>query len=104
MLTLFCILTDLDVMCSPNILFITDKYGIIGGSKQAIIDDRQIRLGGDVIISIDNTPVRKIYDILIYLQREKSIGEEVTLTVIRDHTPMKIKVILGERPALSETE
>lgn len=43
-------------------LFITDKYGIKGGNKQAIIDDRQIRLGGDVIISIDNTPVRKIDD------------------------------------------
>ena len=81
-----------------------DKYGIRGGSNEAIIDDKQIRLGGDVIISIDNTPVRKIDDILIYLQREKSVGDEVTLTVIRDHTPMKIKVILGERPALSETE
>ncbi len=80
-----------------------DKAGIRGGSKETTIDDRQIRLGGDVILSIDNTQVRKIDDILIYLEREKSVGDEITLSIIRDHAPMKIKVVLGERPSLSES-
>ncbi len=80
-----------------------DKAGIRGGSKQVTIDDKEIRIGGDVILSIDNTSVRKIDNILIYLDREKSVGDEVTLSIIRDHTPMQIKVVLGERPALSES-
>jgi len=80
-----------------------DKAGIRGGSKEVTIDDRQLRIGGDVILSIDDTPVRKIDDILVYLEREKSVGDEITLSIIRDHAPMKIKVVLGERPALSES-
>jgi S1-C subfamily serine protease len=80
-----------------------DKYGIRGGSKQVTLDSRQIRLGGDVIVAIDDNPVRKIDDILVYMQREKSVGDEVTLSIIRDGEPMEITVVLSERPNLSES-
>ncbi len=78
-----------------------EKAGIRGGSTQVTVGDKQLTIGGDVIVSIDNTPVRKIDDILIYLDREKSVGDEVTLGIIRDHTSMNIKVVLGERPVAS---
>jgi len=80
-----------------------DKYGIRGGSKQVTLDSRPIRLGGDVIVAIDDTPVRKIDDILVYIQREKSVGDEMILSIIRDGAPMQITVVLGERPSLYES-
>jgi len=80
-----------------------DKYGIRGGSKQVTLDNRQIRLGGDVIVAIDDTPVRKIDDILVYMQREKSVGDEIILSVIRDGSPMQVTVVLDERPSISES-
>ena len=80
-----------------------DKYGIKGGSKQVTLDGRQIRLGGDVIVAIDDTPVRKIDDILVYMQREKSVGDKIILSIIRDGAPMRIPVVLSERPSLSES-
>jgi len=80
-----------------------DKYGIKGGGKQVTLDGRQIRLGGDVIVAIDDAPVRKIDDILVYMQREKSVGDEVVLSIIRDGAPMKITAVLDERPSLSES-
>lgn len=80
-----------------------DKYGIKGGNKQVNIDGRQIRLGGDVITAIDDIPVRKIDDILIYIQREKSIGDEMVLSIIRDGEPMEITIVLDERPNPSES-
>ncbi|MGH9933495.1 MAG: S1C family serine protease, partial [Nitrososphaerales archaeon] len=80
-----------------------DKFGIRGGAKQVTIDGRQIRLGGDVIVSIDDNPVRKIDDILVYIQREKSIGDEMVLNIIRDGEPMQVTLTLGERPSLSES-
>lgn len=80
-----------------------DKFGIRGGSEQVTLDGRQIRLGGDVIVAIDDTPVRKIDDILVYIQREKSVGDEAILSIIRDDAPMRITVVLGERPSPSES-
>ncbi|MFQ5969685.1 MAG: S1C family serine protease, partial [Nitrososphaerales archaeon] len=80
-----------------------DKHDIRGGGKQVTLDGRQIRLGGDVIVAVDDLPVRKIDDILVYIQREKSVGDEMIIGVIRDGAPMRITVVLGERPSLSES-
>ncbi|HYZ58781.1 MAG TPA: trypsin-like peptidase domain-containing protein, partial [Nitrososphaeraceae archaeon] len=61
-----------------------DKAGIRGGYKIDNIDGREIALGGDIIVAIDNNTVRKIDDILSYLEREKNVGDQVRLTVLRD--------------------
>ena len=42
--------------------------------------------------------VRKISDILVYLQREKSIGDEMIMTVNRDGMLIEKVLVLGERP------
>lgn len=76
------------------------KAGIKGGSDARVIsvDDRIVKLGGDVIVGIDDIQVRRISDILIYLQREKSVGDVITLHIIRDGKEMSIDVVLAERP------
>jgi len=80
-----------------------DKAGIHGGSKEATIDGRPIQLGGDVIVQIDGKVVRKIDDILVYLQREKSVGDNLQLTVLRDGKEQQINVVLGARPNQQES-
>ncbi len=79
------------------------KYGIKGGDRLVTLDRQQIRLGGDVIVGIDKVDVRKIDDILVYLERNKSVGDQVQLTVIRDSKTMKLSVTLGERPSPAES-
>ncbi|MGA9936102.1 MAG: trypsin-like peptidase domain-containing protein, partial [Nitrososphaeraceae archaeon] len=61
-----------------------ERSGIRGGGALTDINGRQIELGGDVIVEVDNVTVRKIEDLLSYLQSERSIGETVILNVIRD--------------------
>ncbi|MCI0563722.1 MAG: trypsin-like peptidase domain-containing protein [Nitrososphaera sp.] len=75
-----------------------EKAGVQGGDREEVIDGRPIQLGGDVIIAIDDKPVRKIDDILVYLQREKSVGDSLELTVLRDGETRDITAILGARP------
>jgi serine protease Do len=60
-----------------------DKAGIRGGYKIDNIDGREIALGGDIIVAIDNNTVRKIDDILSYLEREKKVGDQVRITVLK---------------------
>jgi len=74
------------------------KVGIKGGVKEMQIDGKRISLGGDVIIKIDGKEVRKIEDILVYLQREKSAGDSVKLTILRDGEVLDVNIQLGTRP------
>jgi serine protease Do len=74
-----------------------DKAGMRGGDVLTDLNGTQVELGGDVIIGIDNTTVRKIDDILSYLETQKQIGDTTKLTIIRDGKPQEVNVILSDR-------
>jgi S1-C subfamily serine protease len=57
---------------------------------------------GDIIVKIDGKEVRKIDDILTYLEREKNVGDTITLTVIRDNQFKDFNIVLGLRPTQQE--
>jgi S1-C subfamily serine protease len=75
-----------------------DKAGIRGGDKIDTIEGREVELGGDIILAIDGNPVRKIDDILSHLEREKSVGDNISLTIIRDGTVQEKTTLLQARP------
>jgi len=54
---------------------------------------------GDVIVGVDNVTVRKLIDVLVYIERNKSPGDIVTLQIIREGTALNVPVTLVERPA-----
>ena len=74
------------------------KAGLIGSDKTIEIEGIQYPIGGDVILSVDGIEVRKIDDILIHLQRAKSVGDEMVLEILRDGRTTNITIILQERP------
>ena len=73
-----------------------EKAGLIG-SERSIEGTRYI-VGGDIILSVDGIEVRQIDDILIHLQRAKSVGDEMTLEILRDGRTTTVTIILQERP------
>ena len=75
-----------------------EDAGLQGITITKEIDGREYALDGDIIVKIDDKVVRKISDILIHLQREKSIGDEMVMTVNRDGTLIEEILVLGERP------
>jgi S1-C subfamily serine protease len=79
-----------------------EKGGLHGGNKVVIINGMQIALGGDVIEKIDDKVVRKIDDILAYIESMKSVGESVSLSVLRDGKIQKLNLSLAARPGFQE--
>ena len=77
-----------------------DKAGLKGVSQTQIINGEEYPADGDIIISVDDKEVRKISDILIHLQREKSVGDEMILGILRDGDFMHLTLKLVERPDL----
>ena len=72
--------------------------GLLGVTETKEMDGREFALDGDIILSIDGKTVRKISDILVHLQREKSIGDEMVLSVNRNGEMLELTMVLEERP------
>jgi 2-alkenal reductase len=75
-----------------------DKAGLRGSSETVEKSGLELQVGGDVIIAIDGKPVQQFEDIRVYILRNTEVGQEVTLTIIRDGRERSVKVKLGERP------
>ncbi len=71
-----------------------DLAGIRAGTRQT---DLGIPAGGDLIIAADGRPVRVFGDLLGYLMTNKSPGEDVVLTIVRNNKEMEVTVTLGKR-------
>ena len=74
------------------------KAGLHGSENIEDIDGVQYTIGGDIILSVDGVEVRKISDILIHLQRAKSVGDDLILEILRDGRTSNFTIVLGERP------
>jgi len=97
----------LDIKQAKGFLVITvvdgspaDKAGLKGMTATQMIDGKEYPVDGDIIISVDDKEVRKISDILIHLQREKTVGDTMVLGILRDGEFMHISLELVERPDL----
>ena len=77
-----------------------EMAGLEGVSEIEKIDNKEYPKDGDIIVSVDGKEVRKISDILIHLQEEKSVGDEMILGIIRDGEQMDIILTLVVRPDL----
>jgi len=72
--------------------------GLIGSEKIIEENGVQYAIGGDIILAVDGIDVRKIDDILIHLQRAKSVGDEMMLEILRDGRTTNVTIVLQERP------
>ncbi len=76
-----------------------DRAGLRGSTGSVEQFGETIRMGGDVIVAIDDLPVRQFDDLLIHLVRSKRPGDTVRLTVVRDGQERQVSITLGERPS-----
>jgi S1-C subfamily serine protease len=77
-----------------------DKSGIRGGDMPItnITGFEGLRLGGDIIMNVDDQRVNKTDDLLSYIETNKQVGDTVTMTILRDGKLIEIDLVLGSRP------
>jgi S1-C subfamily serine protease len=71
------------------------------GLVPATLDNNNIPHGGDVIIAVDGHPIKTIYDIIVYVDEQKSVDDKVVLTINRIGKTMDLTLTLQARPATS---
>jgi S1-C subfamily serine protease len=84
------VIVDTIVKDSP-----ADKAGING----SITNQYGERLGGDIITAVDGKPVIRMEDLISHLETEKSIGQNMTLTIYRDGNTLDKQITVGQRPS-----
>jgi 2-alkenal reductase len=76
-----------------------DKAGLRAGTREIVLDNGiDTKIGGDVIINIDDETVHTFGDIISYLSRRGVVGETIPLIFIRDGKERTIKITIKARP------
>ncbi len=73
-----------------------DAAGLLAGTERTSITG--LLSGGDLIIAADGKPIRNYSDLVGYMMNNKSPGDTIGLTIIRDGKEMQVPVTLGKRP------
>ena len=76
-----------------------EKAGILGGSEDLeVAKGTYIKAGGDIVTRINDRDVKGMDDIIAYLSSNTSIGDTITLHVLRGNEELDIDLTLAARP------
>ncbi len=82
----------------------SDKAGLRASNNTVTISGQDVQVGGDVIIGIDQQPVKAMDDVIAYLASNTTAGQKVTLTILRNGVQQNVDVTLGVRPASTSNQ
>jgi 2-alkenal reductase len=69
-----------------------------GGDQDVLIAGMPMRAGGDILVAINGSAIKSFDDLVNYLASHTSVGDLVTVTVIRDGQEILVDLTLAERP------
>jgi 2-alkenal reductase len=75
-----------------------EEAGLRGGTRQIVVSNVTLLAGGDIVIAIDEVTVKRFEDVVNFLASQTTVGDALTLTVVRDGEELQIDVTLAERP------
>ena len=81
-----------------------EDAGLRGGSERRLLNGFPVRLGGDVVVKIDDRDVRSADDLVRVVSERLAPGQVVRFTVLRDGRRIVVPVRLGERPRRPRVE
>ena len=74
-----------------------DNAGVQGAQREAILGNRRVYIGGDILTAIDGTPIVSMEQLQL-LQEQHQIGDEVTVSLVSNGEPFEVVVALTEEP------
>jgi S1-C subfamily serine protease len=72
--------------------------GLRGGTDERDFNGVTFTYGGDVLVSVDGSPVRSANDVVRVVAERLRPGQASTFTIVRDGSRRQVRVVLGTRP------
>jgi len=76
------------------------QAGLQGSTQVGQVNGLDIPYGGDVIIAINNQPIKTMDDLITYLIEKTHPADKATLKILRDGQEKTIDITLGKRPTM----
>ena len=75
-----------------------EAAGLRGSEERITINGFNADIGGDIIVKMNDEPINNFEDLLTYIVRETSVGQTVTLQILRDGELQEVELTLQARP------
>jgi len=76
----------------------SDNSGLQGGTEQVMVVDKQVVIGGDIVIAVNRARITGIDSLSTYLEEHTLPGQIVDLTVIRNNETINMPLELEQSP------
>ncbi len=74
-----------------------DQAGVRGAQREAILGNRRIYIGGDILTALDGKPITSTEDLELTLF-DYEVGDTVTVSLLRGDRAFEVEVVLTEEP------
>jgi 2-alkenal reductase len=71
--------------------------GLVAGTRDAVYQGLDVKVGGDAIVAIDGIPVQRAEDVVRIVSQRLLPGERATFTVVRGTHRREVKLTLARR-------
>jgi S1-C subfamily serine protease len=75
-----------------------EAAGLRGGSETIRYILESTRIGGDIILKIDDVPINDMEDLVAFVDEHRSPGDEIAIQIMRNGKKRVNTLTLGERP------
>jgi 2-alkenal reductase len=76
-----------------------EKAGLRGGDREVNVSGMPMQAGGDIIVAINGQSMNRFDDLINFLATSASVGDVITLSLVRDGAEIQVDVTLEERPS-----
>lgn len=74
------------------------QAGVVGAQQETILGNRRFYTGGDILLAIDGTSMTQVGELETYLEDHYRVGDQVSVTLMRDGQSFDLGVELVEEP------
>ncbi|MEZ4861253.1 MAG: trypsin-like peptidase domain-containing protein [Caldilineaceae bacterium] len=75
-----------------------EQVGVLGAQSEAIVGNQRVYVGGDILLAVDEVGVTTLDGLETFLEDHYTVGDTVTVTIMRDGQQSRLQVVLGEEP------
>lgn len=72
--------------------------GVRDTQQEVIIGNQRVYTGGDILTAVDGKPITSLDQLEAYVEKSYTVGDSMTLTLIRDGQTIDVSVELVEEP------
>jgi S1-C subfamily serine protease len=74
------------------------EAGVLGASRQEIIGNQRVLVGGDIILAVNGEPIDDWLSYLEFIELRTDVGDVISLTLLRDGQEITIELPAGAQP------